>query len=176
MSSTAVLEALSRGVRSCVLEDFGLREELGTQIFAGSGLVGNFDDIIADRLPEPDPTWLADNGLGDGTLLRKVGTLVRDRLLELEAEPMSFRPCYFSKDRTPQVFDELSGELSGEWVWGLETCPRDWWLRVEGGLSRPLRKAKKLLRDPAQFAEDSTVFRTLRRVRILKKEKEEASR
>lgn len=61
VSSTAVLEALAAGVPGLVLRDFGLDEAMMNDLFEGSGLVGDLDDVVAGRVGEPDPAWLADN-------------------------------------------------------------------------------------------------------------------
>ncbi len=61
VSSTAVLEALAAGVPGLVLSDFGLDEAMMNDLFEGSGLVGTLDDVVAGRVGEADPAWLADN-------------------------------------------------------------------------------------------------------------------
>lgn len=62
MSSTALFDALDLGCQPIVVSDFGLRQDLGTHFFAGSGLLrqlGKADDL--DTLMEglhADPNWL----------------------------------------------------------------------------------------------------------------------
>lgn len=58
LSSTAIVEALSWGYRAASILDLGVRENLGNTYFVGSGLLATFDDLIADRVPMPDPEWL----------------------------------------------------------------------------------------------------------------------
>lgn len=62
VSSTALFDALDLGCKPVVIDDFGLRHDLGTPFFAGSGLLRSLaqvDDL--DALAEgqdPDPGWL----------------------------------------------------------------------------------------------------------------------
>ncbi|QVL53550.1 MAG: hypothetical protein KFB97_03980 [Cyanobium sp. M30B3] len=62
VSSTALFDALDLGCRAVVMDDFGLRPDLGTPFFAGSGLLRSLataDDL--DGLAtgaDPDPAWL----------------------------------------------------------------------------------------------------------------------
>lgn len=62
VSSTALFDALDLGCRAVVMDDFGLRPDLGTPFFAGSGLLRSLataDDL--DSLAtgaDPDPAWL----------------------------------------------------------------------------------------------------------------------
>ncbi|MCP9888269.1 hypothetical protein KBY96_10065 [Cyanobium sp. ATX 6A2] len=62
VSSTAVFDALDLGCRPVVMADFGLRQDLGTPFFAGSGLLRRFEQAAdLDSLtagPGPDPDWL----------------------------------------------------------------------------------------------------------------------
>ncbi|MGB5136764.1 MAG: DUF6716 putative glycosyltransferase [Prochlorococcaceae cyanobacterium] len=62
VSSTAFFDALDLGCKPLVMADFGLRHDLGTPFFAGSGLLRHFDraadiDSLAEG-PGPDPDWL----------------------------------------------------------------------------------------------------------------------
>ncbi|MGL6134600.1 MAG: DUF6716 putative glycosyltransferase [Prochlorococcaceae cyanobacterium] len=62
VSSTAVFDALDLGCRPVVMADFGLRQDLGTPFFAGSGMLRNVEQAAdLDSLaagPNPDPGWL----------------------------------------------------------------------------------------------------------------------
>ncbi len=62
VSSTAVFDALDLGCRPVVMGDFGLRQDLGSPFFAGSGLLRSFEqaadlDSLASGL-SPNPDWL----------------------------------------------------------------------------------------------------------------------
>lgn len=63
VSSTAVLEAVARGLRALVLSDFGIGEHNLTAVYADSGLVGSLDDLSAARFHHADPAWSEDNYL-----------------------------------------------------------------------------------------------------------------
>jgi hypothetical protein len=62
VSSTALFDALDLGCRAVVMDDFGLRPDLGTPFFAGSGLLrslataDDLDSLAASA--DPDPAWL----------------------------------------------------------------------------------------------------------------------
>ena len=62
VSSTALFDALDLGCKAVVMDDFGLRQDLGTPFFAGSGLLQSLalaDDLDALAAgPDPDPGWL----------------------------------------------------------------------------------------------------------------------
>lgn len=61
VSSTAALEALDRGLRTFIIGEFGVREGLLNEVFAGSNLIGSFDDLAAGNFRHPDPQWLLEN-------------------------------------------------------------------------------------------------------------------
>ncbi|WP_431771901.1 DUF6716 putative glycosyltransferase [Streptomyces cucumeris] len=63
VSSTAALESLHRGVPTAVLTDLGIREALGNHHFLGSGCLASWDELDAGHRPEPDPGWLARQGV-----------------------------------------------------------------------------------------------------------------
>ncbi|WP_433857900.1 DUF6716 putative glycosyltransferase [Streptomyces kronopolitis] len=89
VSSTAALESLHRGIPTAVLTDLGVREALGNHHFLGSGCLASWDELDAGHRPEPDPQWLARQGVAaDGdygqafdaararvTVLREAGAL-----------------------------------------------------------------------------------------------------
>ncbi|KUL55181.1 hypothetical protein ADL22_01935 [Streptomyces sp. NRRL F-4489] len=62
-SSTAALESLHRGIPTAVLTDLGIREALGNHHFLGSGCLASWDQLDAGHRPEPDPEWLARQGV-----------------------------------------------------------------------------------------------------------------
>ncbi|MFT4283483.1 MAG: hypothetical protein QM598_01450 [Protaetiibacter sp.] len=61
VSSTALLEALARGVPALAVEDLGVSAELINPVFLESGLFGDREAVIGRRFRHPDPAWLADN-------------------------------------------------------------------------------------------------------------------
>lgn len=65
VSSTALIEAVARGIPALVLDDFGVSDELLNSIFEGSGLLGSTDDLVAGRFAHADPDWSVDNYLHD---------------------------------------------------------------------------------------------------------------
>lgn len=60
ISSTAALESIGAGVRTAFIGDFGVHEKYGNHVLMESGLITSFNDLIADRIPEPDPSWMSD--------------------------------------------------------------------------------------------------------------------
>jgi hypothetical protein len=66
VSSTAALESLHRGIPTAVLTDLGIRESLGNHHFLGSGCLASWDELDAGHRPEPDPSWLARQGVAAG--------------------------------------------------------------------------------------------------------------
>ena len=59
VSSTAVLEALDRGLPAVVLSDFGLNRELYNLVFEGSGLIGSLQDVESLKVLRPEGAWLS---------------------------------------------------------------------------------------------------------------------
>ncbi|MEU0055937.1 DUF6716 putative glycosyltransferase [Streptomyces sp. NPDC006334] len=66
VSSTAALESLHRRVPTVVLTDLGVRETLGNHHFIGSGCLASWDQLDAGHRPEPDPQWVARQGVAAG--------------------------------------------------------------------------------------------------------------
>lgn len=61
VSSTALLEAIGRGIPVLALADFGIRRSLVNTAFVGSGVLGTLDDLAHSRFHHPEPGWLADH-------------------------------------------------------------------------------------------------------------------
>lgn len=61
VSSTASIEAISRGIPVIVLDNFGISGELGNSVFELSGLFGDADAVIRREFRHPEPAWLDDN-------------------------------------------------------------------------------------------------------------------
>jgi hypothetical protein len=96
VSSTAGLEAVGRGVRTVFVSDLGVHEKHGNQVLVGSGLLATFDDVIADRIPRPDPAWLAD--MFCGTEGHPPVTVIVDRVAQLRSVPPEHRPGRVAAD------------------------------------------------------------------------------
>lgn len=65
VSSTAVIEALARGMPVIALDTFGVRRSLINPVFVGSGLFGGRDAVVAREFRHPDPGWLDENYFHD---------------------------------------------------------------------------------------------------------------
>lgn len=61
VSSTAVLEAVARGVPALTLTDFGIGRQLINEVFVGSGLEGDAVDLVDGRFGTVRPEWMHDN-------------------------------------------------------------------------------------------------------------------
>ena len=61
-ASTLLINAITRGISTAIISDFGWRASFGNRLFLGSGLERCFDDIRNDVLPtRPNPEWLEAN-------------------------------------------------------------------------------------------------------------------
>nr|WP_175411563.1 DUF6716 putative glycosyltransferase [Streptomyces sp. TRM64462] len=89
VSSTAALESLHRGVPTAVLTDLGVREALGNHHFIGSGLLTSWDRLDTGHRPEPDPDWLADQGVGDAPSFEAARARVEELLKQDELPPVA---------------------------------------------------------------------------------------
>ena len=56
-----MVEAVDRGIPALTLSDFGVSRSLINEVFAGSGLEGDAQDLIAGRFPRVRAEWLEDN-------------------------------------------------------------------------------------------------------------------
>lgn len=99
VSSTAAIEAVGRGVRTAILTDLGIKESLGNHYFVGSGLLASFEDLLQDRIPEPRPDWLEENGFGEADTLQTLS----DRIYELLDTNPPLRPIYYDEHRAPYI-------------------------------------------------------------------------
>lgn len=84
VSSTALVEAVARGIPAVALDDYGVGDELINTVFADSGLLGSTDDVIAGRFREATGEWRRSNYLHDDT-----DADARDALEELVATRQS---------------------------------------------------------------------------------------
>jgi hypothetical protein len=65
VSSTALIEAIARGIPALVLGDYGVGDEQLNGVFIGSGLVGTTDDLVEGRFRLADAEWSRRNYLHD---------------------------------------------------------------------------------------------------------------
>ncbi|WP_261957471.1 DUF6716 putative glycosyltransferase [Streptomyces nigrescens] len=96
VSSTAALESLHRGIPTAVLTDLGIREVLGNHHFLGSGCLASWDELDAGHRPEPDPDWLARQGVAAEGAYESAFDAARARVTELReaASLPPLRPYY----------------------------------------------------------------------------------
>jgi hypothetical protein len=159
VSSTAALEAVSRGVPSVVLTDLGINESLGNHFFVGSGMLASFDELIAGRTPEPDSGWLEQHGFGradriDALVERSVSLLDQQRD---SGRMLPLRSPFYSPRRARFIYQEkLPGSV------GLHDGPeRDRKTKqpeIPDAPAAPTafaRKLRKLRRSPRRFFKDA---------------------
>ncbi|WP_206543758.1 DUF6716 putative glycosyltransferase, partial [Aeromonas veronii] len=60
ISSTVAIEALARGIPTVIISDFGVRRDIHTASFVGSGCLATIDQVIAGYQPKPNQEWLDD--------------------------------------------------------------------------------------------------------------------
>ncbi|MFF7699973.1 DUF6716 putative glycosyltransferase [Streptomyces lydicus] len=87
VSSTAALESLHRGIPTAVLTDLGVRETLGNHHFLGSGCLASWDELDAGHRPDPDPDWLARQGVAADGDYERAFDAARDRVTALREAP-----------------------------------------------------------------------------------------
>ena len=90
VSSTAALESVGAGVRTALIADLDVREQLGNHIFLDSGLLRTFDQLERDDVGIPAKSWFEDyffdtNGVTPAQLLA-------DRALDLTQRSDRGRP------------------------------------------------------------------------------------
>ncbi|MFF9213677.1 MULTISPECIES: DUF6716 putative glycosyltransferase [unclassified Streptomyces] len=109
VSSTAALESLHRRIPTAVLTDLGVREVLGNHHFLGSGCLASWDQLDAGRRPEPDPEWVARQGVAAGGTPSGGGTYAtafdaaRERIAKLLHQPGPLPPLrpYYTVETAP---------------------------------------------------------------------------
>ncbi|MGW4019777.1 DUF6716 putative glycosyltransferase [Streptomyces sp. NPDC005009] len=92
VSSTAALESLHRRIPTVVLTDLGIREALGNHHFVGSGCLASWDQLDAGHRPEPDPEWVARQGVAVGGSYETAFDAARERIAELLGRPGGLPP------------------------------------------------------------------------------------
>lgn len=65
VSSTALIEAVARGIPGLALDTFGISDRLINPVFVGSGLFGGEDALVAREFRHPAPSWRVDNYFHD---------------------------------------------------------------------------------------------------------------
>ena len=61
VSSTALIEAIARGIPVIALDTFGVSDKLINPVFAGSGLFGDEGAVVRREFRHPRSAWLDDN-------------------------------------------------------------------------------------------------------------------
>ncbi|MGW0709358.1 DUF6716 putative glycosyltransferase [Streptomyces sp. NPDC002643] len=101
ISSTAALESLHRRIPTVVLTDLGIRESLGNHHFVGSGCLASWDQLDAGHEPQPDPEWVARQGVvADGSYATAFDA-ARDRIAKLLATDLPPLTPYYTTVTAP---------------------------------------------------------------------------
>ncbi|MFJ9131109.1 DUF6716 putative glycosyltransferase [Streptomyces sp. NPDC102340] len=101
VSSTAALESLHRRIPTALLTDLGVREALGNHHFTGSNCLVSWDQLDAGVRPEPDPGWLARQGVAADGTYESAFDGARARVAELlDADRPALAP-YYSRTTAP---------------------------------------------------------------------------
>ena len=80
ISSTAGIEALYLKKNVCILADFSITEAYGNHFFLGSGLIRDFNQLIAGDMPKIDPDWQRDNILFDQDVTANLLRVIEDSM------------------------------------------------------------------------------------------------
>ncbi len=92
ISSTAIIEAMARGIPVIALNEFGVRRKLLNEVFRYSGILAGADELLAGDFRAPRDEWARDNYLHDdseNTWLAMIDDLVRRA--QVDALPVSVR-------------------------------------------------------------------------------------
>lgn len=106
VSSTALIEAVARGIPGIALTDFGVGDTLINTVFEGSGLLGDMEDALEGRFRMPDPAWAARNYLHDREL---------DDAPQMLAELVARREAGRLGSARPAQRSRLGGPLRAAW-------------------------------------------------------------
>jgi len=154
VSSTAVFEALSRGVRGAILTDVGIKESLGNHFYLGSNLYATMDDLIADRVPRVDQQWLNEQGLASEDNLDNLSRRV-DALLKKQAKDgklLEWPPIFYTAQYAPHLH-EATTPFNSMPAQRIFEAPRTF-------VDNTTRKLNKLRRNPTLFLKDAVRKRT----------------
>lgn len=61
VSSTVAIEAMARGIPTAIVSDFGVRKDIHTASFVGSGCLATFDQLATGCVPSVNRQWLEKN-------------------------------------------------------------------------------------------------------------------
>ncbi|MGY4985782.1 DUF6716 putative glycosyltransferase [Streptomyces nigrescens] len=140
VSSTAALESLHRGIPTAVLTDLGIREVLGNHHFLGSGCLASWDELDAGHRPEPDPEWLARQGVAADGDYEQAFDVARARVTALRTADRlpPLTPYYTARTAPgylPGILARHGLDPHGEPVAGHADAPEE-----TGGLRRVARE------------------------------------
>ncbi|AWN32291.1 MULTISPECIES: DUF6716 putative glycosyltransferase [unclassified Streptomyces] len=140
VSSTAALESLHRGIPTAVLTDLGIREVLGNHHFLGSGCLASWDELDAGHRPEPDPQWLARQGVAADGDYEQAFDVARARVTALRTADRlpPLTPYYTARTAPgylPGILARHGLDPQGEPVAGHADAPEE-----TGGLRRVARE------------------------------------
>ncbi|WP_406479268.1 DUF6716 putative glycosyltransferase [Streptomyces platensis] len=140
VSSTAALESLHRGIPTAVLTDLGIREILGNHHFLGSGCLASWDELDAGHRPEPDPRWLARQGVAADGDYEQAFDAARARVTDLRtADRLPAITPYYTPRTAPGYLPGILArhglDPHGEPIAGHADAPEE-----TGGLRRVARE------------------------------------
>ena len=93
VSSTAVLEAVWRGIPSHVVADLGVHENLGNHFFLGSGLIQNLAKFTMNSPTALDAGWASRHLCGMDAQLDGIAAWIEERLAVQAAQGTALEPA-----------------------------------------------------------------------------------
>lgn len=145
VSSTAVIEAIGRGVPGAVLTDFGLKESLGNHFFRHSGLLTTLPALTRGEVPRPHVPWMREHGLGEESLDRLVEAVEAFTAHQARAgRSAPIPPRFYDADTAPFVHARSSRDAPSR-----PTQPN-----ARSPLEAAYRKTRKLVKNPLRFFTD----------------------
>ena len=79
ISSTVSLEAISLGIKTALINDFGFSSELGNCGYIDSGYIASFNDLIQDKIPTGNRQWIEKNIITIEKSLPKLKDVIENR-------------------------------------------------------------------------------------------------
>lgn len=106
ISSTVSLEAISLGIKTAIISDFGFSPSLGNCGHINSGYVSSFHDLIKDKIPKGNDSWVTENIITIEKALPKL-------LNKIEGDN---KPSYLNSDLNQRLieFDEFENEFKSK--------------------------------------------------------------